>query len=348
MMRLISPAVFLLCVFLSSCSEYYSFKTDFFTMDTVCSVNLLADQKKDAQKGVRDIELICGELEAMLSKTVETSDISRLNRNGTGTKLSDTTVKILKKLNELKKLTDGAYDAAVGDFSDLWGINGSEPGEMKTLPEKEKFYPLLDIDRTVTFDGETINFSGNLNFDLGGAAKGYALDAISKNLSATGVVGGIISFGSSIYAKGKNKDGKLWVVGIKNPLDPEKVDYYIEAEDKFISVSAGYQRYIEINGKKYCHIINPETGYPVDNDLLCVVVVTDAGKKSNESLNGLTSDVLSTALFVMGKEKALEFYSKGLIDFEMVLFAKDESAPDGINIISTNLIFNEINSSETK
>ena len=134
----------------------------------------------------------------------------------------------------------------------------------------------------------------------------------------------MISIGGNIAVTGSAPERKgFWRVGIKNPFSPDEVACYIDCTDKIISVSGDYERYFIKDNKLYHHIFDPSTGYPVDNDIKSVVVIAK---------DGLVSDALSTALFVMGKEKAVNFYNSGVYDFETVIFTYDNKVyvSDGI------------------
>jgi thiamine biosynthesis lipoprotein len=260
--------------------------------------------------------------------------------------LSDETAGLLKTAQYMKENTNGAFNPNLGEIINLWGFNiktEDETAERK-LPEIDDFFPALE---------RAQNYLGDYN--LGGIGKGFAIDEISRYLAEKGIPNALVSFGSSVLAAGRNKSGHLWSVGIKNPVnpDPQRPAGFISATDKVISVSGGYERYITIGGIDYVHIIDPATGYPVDNDLLCVVVVMNSQSafhtaEQRELLrnNSAVSDALSTALYVMGKDAALRFYNNTHLDFEMILFVKDDSDPRGFDIIATSVIFTELDYSE--
>ena len=341
------------CVF-CSCSNMAIEEDYFFTMDTYAETTIITKEAETGKKANKKIREICAEIEGRISNTLDTSEIYNLNQN-IGAKslpLSAKTAKLLETAKYAKELTYGAFDPALGEIIDLWGINKSDITHK--LPEKDDFYPALEKIREngyrieQTGGGCYIDIDAGAKFDLGGIGKGYALDEISGYLVEAGISHALVSFGSSVLAAGKNKSGYLWTVGITDPTNPEKQCGYISATDKFISVSGGYERFATIGGIDYCHIIDPETGYPVDNDLLCVVVVTNAPSPLQDrdirerlTKNGALSDALSTALYVMGKEKALKFYNTTSIDFEMILFVKTDTEP-GYEIIPTNVIFTEL------
>lgn len=356
----ILPAIVIFCAFaFCACSNIAIEEDDFFTMDTFAKITIITRKAETGRKANEKIQEICKEIEDRISKTIETSEIYKLNEflkgenRGNPFYLSEKTAGLLKTAQYAKELTGGAYDPNLGEIIDLWGIN--ELNAEHKLPEKDDFYPALERVHGSGFElaqtGEEYFLDGggvSAKFDLGGIGKGHALDEISDYLVEAGIPHALASFGSSVLAAGKNKAGNLWTVGITDPLNPEMQCGYISATDKFISVSGGYERFVTIGKIDYCHIIDPETGYPVDNDLLCVVVVTNApgalqDKTARERLknNGALSDALSTALYVMGKEKALKFYNTTSVDFEMILFVKTETEP-GYEIIPTNVMFTEL------
>ena len=159
--------------------------------------------------------------------------------------------------------------------------------------------------RTVTLSGNTVNTGGAM-LDLGGVVKGYALDRAAENLKANGVQSAIISFGGSIYAVGEKPDGSSYKVGIRDPEGGEN-DYMatIELNGRFVSTSGTYERGFSEDGVYYHHVLDPATGFPVDNGLVAVTVLSDSG---------IRSDIYSTALLVMGAEKGAVFAEEHGID----------------------------------
>ena len=126
---------------------------------------------------------------------------------------------------------------------------------------------------------------------------------------------GMISFGGNVGVWGQKPTGGAWEIGIKDPFDTEGVVGKIRTDGGFVSVSGDYERFFEVDGKKYHHIFDPKTGYPVDNGLRSVAVYTK---------DAALGDALSTALFVMGYDKAMEFYNSGIYDFEALFITDNE------------------------
>jgi len=325
---------------------------------------------KEINSRIKDI---CGEVEGRISNTIETSEIYKFNlyskvaeTSGINYQLSKETAGLLKTAKYMQEQTNGNFNPFLGDITDLWDINNTDENAVHKLPEKNDFYPALDrlkkfgdsYSITDNPDG-TSAFASDLRppkIDLSRIGKGYALDCIDDYLvGEQSIQNALVSIGGTSLALGKNKSGDLWTVSIPSPVNPGKICGYVSATDKVVSVSAGSEKYITINRKKYCNIIDPDTGYPVDNDLLCVVVVMNAKSvkqpadvRDKYKNNGVTADALSTALYVMGKDKAKDFYDKvdyknnPQLGFDMILFVKNDSVARGYDIITWNVMFDEI------
>ncbi len=301
---------------LASCGEVYRYTNDtFFAMNTVVTT-VVSDEI-----GENPTEKIIAEYENSLSRTKSDSEICRLN-NGQKVQLSEETVKIIEKSLQLARDTDFAFNPCMGTLTELWDITSGK----NIVPSEDKIKEALskcDASLVTVKDGK-VTIPDGLNIDLGGVAKGYALERASENLSeiAMGKAVGAdfcISLGGNVSVSGTSKNRKEsgqkgWKVGITNPFEKSETLGSIVLEYGYVSVSGAYERFFEKNGKIYHHIFDSRTGYPSDSDLASAAVVSD---------DGLEADALSTALFVMGLEKSLEFYKEGLYDFEAILVTGD-------------------------
>ena len=166
---------------------------------------------------------------------------------------------------------------------------------------------LIDYKKIVV-NGDAIRLENGMQIDLGAVAKGYCSDKIVRYLREQNVESAILSLGGNVYALGKKSDGKKWKVAINDPVGNGYVGI-LEAEDLAVVTSGNYERYFEKDGVRYGHILDPKTARPAESDLLSVSVV---GK------SGTLCDALSTALFVMGKEKACTFLQKAEVDAILV------------------------------
>lgn len=308
--------VILSSILLFSCAAQLQ-TNESFAMDTVIRQTVYAS---DADVIIQNNDIL-REIENEMSKTINTSDVSRLNAaNGASVDISAATAQVLEaSLAEAEK-TDGAFSPALGGVIDAWGF-GTENAR---IPDAEELSDLLsNADyKKVTVDPEGGTASANdMQIDLGGAVKGYALDRIAENLQQNNIESAVISLGGSIYAKGTKPDGSSYKIGIRDPYSGEN-DYMgtILLEGKFVSTSGIYERGFEKDGVWYHHIINPKTGYPADHGIESVTVVADSG---------ILSDIYSTALFVMGVETGIEFAQQNGLDVLYLTKNKEIVTTDG-------------------
>lgn len=214
----------------------------------------------------------------------------------------DEETQYLKNIAErISDQTDSSFNIYMGNVMSLWGFFDKN----YKVPEKT----------------ELLNALQTKKLDFGGIAKGYAGDRLSEIANKKGIESGILTLGGNVVAIGKKPDGKPWKVGIADPKNPSDYVGFVKVSDKNVVTSGGYQRFFENNGEIYHHIINPKTGYPAKSGLLSVTIIAD---------KGIIADGLSTACFVLGKEKTLELYNSKKFDFEAVLIE------DNGNIITTD------------
>lgn len=215
-------------------------------------------------------------------------------------KVDDDTFTIVKKGIKYSNLSNGLFDITIGPLVKLWSIGLPE----ERVPSKEEIESVL---RYINYEDIELNENDksiflknpNMIIDLGGIAKGYAADEISEVLTNNDVNSAIIDLGGNVYTHGTKITGEDWNIGIQNPLDSRgNVLGTIKANNKSIVTSGTYERFIEQNGVKYHHILNPKTGYPYDNNISGISIISD------QSMDG---DALSTSVFAMGVEDGLVF-----------------------------------------
>lgn len=276
----------------------------FFSMNTYCSAEV---QGKDAEKSLAEIQSIVEKLDSeVLSRTAENSAVFSLNKNGEA-ELDSETAAYFSLLADISAQSNGAFDFTLGEVSSLWNF-GSAP----SVPDENQLAEALSHSgyEKVSLSGNKITLGDkNAAVDFGASGKGIALDSIKSHLETQKVSRAVVSVGGSVLLYGKDD----FKVGIRDPKGGTGSIATLTTAETCISTSGNYEQYFEENGKRYHHILNPETGYPVDNGLVSVTVISESG---------LLTDALSTACFVLGIEegtKLAEHYGA------KVIFITDEN-----------------------
>lgn len=280
-------------------TEKYT-NTDF-AMNTVVSETLYTrGENLNTSVG----ELLRETEEELLSWTKEDSQISLVNQSGgKTTEVSSELAGYLEKILQLARDSEGAFEPTLGKVIRLWDIGGENAG----IPDDSELKQLLEETgyEKLQLEGQKVTLKDGATLDLGAAGKGIGCDLVMELLKKDEDVSGMILNlgGSSVMAYGEKPDKTDWRVAVRDPREPEG-DYLGAVTLKggeFLSTSGDYERYFMEDGKRYHHILDPETGYPVWNGLTSVTVICDSG---------LFADGLSTACFVLGKEKALPLLEK--------------------------------------
>ena len=286
------------------CSNQEKESLSFEAMDTFMNLTVYG-------KGAEEIKTEILKLDSLLSPTKENSDIFKLNR-GKSAAVDKLTAEAVKKSLEACEYSNGALDVTVYPVISEWGFIS---GKYK-IPSQKKLDSLLKhVDyKNASVNGNKITLKNEAQLDMGAVAKGFAADKAVALLKSSGAQSAILNLGGTIAAYGKKPGGDLWKVGVADPENSADYVGYVSCSDKTVATSGSYERFFEgKDGKIYSHIIDPKTGYPVDNGIDSVTIVSDIGVKS---------DALSTALFVMGQEKAVEFWRANR-DFEFVILTKN-------------------------
>ena len=279
---------------------------EIFAMDTVMELTVYGSGAADRTR--ETAELLSG-LEAKLSVTRADSEVARLNAGKT-VDLSKETAELLRRSLRLRDETGGALEPFLYPLTRLWGFT---TGDYRVPSDAEIAETLAGIrGGSYTLEGDTASLHG-LALDFGAVAKGYAGQLAAERLRAAGVTSAILSLGGNVQTVGLKPDGSLWNVAIRDPEDPEGYLGVLAVGETAVVTSGGYQRYFEEDGVRYIHILDPETGRPADAGLSSVTIV---------SADGLLADGFSTALYVLGLDRA-EALWRDRSDFEAVLVAKD-------------------------
>ncbi|WP_312045960.1 FAD:protein FMN transferase [Anaerotignum sp.] len=285
-----------------------------FAMDTVM---LFTIYHENGEQVLTDTEQEIRRLERLFSVTLKDSEISKLNQQSglDAVKLSGDTEEVLRRGKEIGELTNQAFDIAISPVVKAWGFTTDGEKHVPAQETLERLLPLTNIDDLVIDENASTAqlLKKGMSVDLGGIAKGYASDKIAALLKEKGVTSALFSLGGNIGAIGTKPNGENWKVAVENPLNANDYVGLLTIQDCFVITSGGYQRYFEENGKRYHHIIDSNTGYPADRGLLSVTIISKDGTKA---------DGLSTALFVMGLDKAVQLW-RSSNDFEAVFVTED-------------------------
>lgn len=279
-----------------------------FAMDTYMQLDVYG-----TRECLEKLKTEINRLDGLLSPIDENSDIYRVNQGGTAEVSSDTK-RLVKRSLELCEQTNGNLDITVYPIVEKWGFISKN----YAIPSKDELNALIKNTGYGRVKADDIKITVPVGFklDLGAVAKGYAADRSKEILNDAGVDSALLNLGGTVLAHGKKPDGENWKVGVTDPGNPDEYMGVIECADKTVVTSGNYERYFEQNGKRYCHIIDPKTGYPADNGVTSVTVISDDGTKN---------DALSTALFVMGVDKAKE-YIKTNGGFDCIILTEDNKA----------------------
>ena len=284
---------------------------DIFAMDTYMTVTAYGAK---AQEAVDEAEAEIQRLDELLSTGNEESEIVQLNQNKSAT-LSEDAGYLVERALELNKETDGAFDIAIYPVMEAWGFP-TQNYQVPTADTLESLLKLADASqiiydensRKISFDRE------GMKIDLGGIAKGYTSSRIMDIYKENNISSGLVNLGGNVQALGTKPDGSKWRVAVQSPDDTEDYLGILSVEDKAVITSGGYERYFEQDGKTYHHIIDPKTGYPAENGLTSVTVVSE---------DGTLADGLSTSLFIMGKEEAIEFWKAHSEEFDIIMLTDE-------------------------
>ena len=274
----------MVCLF-AGCEQKQS-KT-FFSMDTVMQAQIWGEENT-----LEAVQSLVRQLDDRWSAHSGNSLLGQLNR-GEDAKISPEEAALLERVEELSLRTGGTFDPKMRCVSLAWGFTDG----VEHVPAEQELQTAL-TDR---------------QWDLGGALKGYAGDRAAELLEEMGAKCALLNLGGNVQTYGAKPDGTPWSIGIQNPNGGDPVGTVSVVGTMAVVTSGDYQRYFEKDGVRYHHILNPETGKPAQSGLSSVTVICR---------EGLTADVLSTALFVMGLEKGADFWRQS-DDFEAVFITDD-------------------------
>lgn len=251
------------------------------------------------------IEQLLHRFDLSLSSYIDESVITQVNNNVSNVKLDRYFKTVFNKSEEIYHITDGAFDITVAPFVNAWGF-GSEAGITVDSAAIDSISKYVGMSNVELIGGKLNKQNPNIKIDVNAIAQGYSVDVVAEFLERKGVTNYLVEIGGELLAKGVNKKGKTWRIGIDKPIDNnfesgKHLQAIVEVAGKGLATSGNYRKFYEKDGVKYVHSINPKTGYPVQSRLLSTTVLAD---------DCMTADAYATAFMVMGLEKTIMFLSQ--------------------------------------
>jgi len=260
-------------------------------MGTLVEITVIpADEKaiKEAFEAIKKVD-------ALMSIYKEDSEISILNKKGQ-VQVSRETLEVIKDALRFSELTDGAFDITCRPLINLW----KEAKKKKKIPTEEEIKEVISLVdyKKIILEGNQIRLKKKgMQIDLGGIAKGYAVDKAIEALRKNGIRQALVNAGGDLYALGNNPQGRKWQIGIQDPREKDKILDIVKVKDKAVATSGDYRRYFTLEGRRFSHIVNPRTGLTVQDVPMSVTIIGP---------DATTTDALATGVFVLGPEEGMK------------------------------------------
>ncbi len=280
----------------------------------------------------------CKVMESQLSKTIKNSDVSKINKsNDKKVSVFLPTYTLIKDSIKYSQLTNGAFDITVAPLVELWNVTSKNPNipsekDIKNTLENVNYKNIVLEENK---DGMFVSSKNpNTTIDLGAIAKGYIADMLKDSWKEKGVTSAVIDLGGNILTIGSKDNKQNFKIGITKPFAENETDNImatVEVKDKSVVTSGIYERYFKENDKIYHHIIDTKTGYPVDNELYSVTIISDSSEDG---------DALSTSLLSLGVDKGIKTLEKYDKDIEAIFITNEYQiiVTDGLSIDENNTI----------
>ncbi len=277
------------------------FKYHQVAMGTMIEITLIGDDEEKANKAALQAFQEIKKIETLMSPWLDSSDVTRINRSaGKGrVKISPETFEVIQKAQEISELSEGGFDITIGPLTELWRRTREKkiPPSIEEVKEKLGLVNFKNVE--MDQEGKVFLKKKDMAIDLGGIAKGYAVDRAFKLLKSLGYINLIVNAGGDLRVGGL-KNNQPWSIGIQNPRESQKILARIFVSDMAVATSGDYEKYFIHQGKRYHHIFNPKDGFPTDDCKSVTIIAKDC----------ITADGLATAVFVLGAEKGYSLCQK--------------------------------------
>jgi thiamine biosynthesis lipoprotein len=288
-------------LFPSSSQPSNLFKYHQVSMGTVVEITIVGEDEEEEKKATLQAFQEIKRIEQLMSPWIESSDVSRINQSAgkEWVKVSQETLKVIKEAKEISELSEGGFDITVGPLTQLWRM-AREKGVPPLAEELKQKLDLVDF-RNVMVDEEGKVFlkKRGMTIDLGGIAKGYAVDRAFELLNSLGYKNLIVNAGGDLRVGGSKLD-QPWSIGIQDPRASQKMMARVSVSNAAIATSGDYEKFFMYQGKRYHHIFNPRDGFPTEGCQSVTILCKE----------GMVADALATAVFVLGPEKGYSLCQK--------------------------------------
>ena len=302
---------------LCACAGDEPVQKQVFAMDTIMTLTAYGD---NAEAGLDAASGVIQAMDTMLDPNTDNSYTCLINNaNGEAVIVPHQVAEMLSVAYDIYTKSGGALDLSVYPIYEAWGEFKEETGRVPSAEELSELLGHLNFDQIniTEFPGESnssVSLPADTKISFGAVAKGcasnYAIDAMRK----AGVESGLISLGGNVQTLGVKPDGSNWVIAVDDPQDTGSYVGTLSVGETAVVTSGSYQRFFKVGGEKYHHLISPSNGKPTDNGLVSVTIICP---------DGTTADALSTAMFVLGEDKALRYWRDNG-GFEMIMITDDD------------------------
>ncbi len=277
-------------------------KVDNLMLGTLVEIQAWAEQLDDSglRRAIQEAFDEIRRVESEMSVNIDGSVIQRINESAGQTQVAApaSLISVLDSARQVSELSGGAFDVTIGAVYHLWDFaseNSAKPPQPDAIARNLRNVDYTRVEVSATSGTVRLPMRG-MRLDLGGLAKGYAIDVAARALVGAGVHNFIVNAGGDMFVSGRRLNGERWRIGVKHPRRPGELMYTLFLTDRAVVTSGDYERFFEYNGKRYHHVLDPTTGYPAEACQSVTVVAQEA----------TVADALATAVFVMGPKRGLE------------------------------------------
>ncbi|GLT17214.1 FAD:protein FMN transferase [Vibrio zhanjiangensis] len=289
------------------------------TMGTTYNIKYIVSEDQPSPDALhKEIDRLLEQVNDQMSTYRADSELSRFNQSESSQpfEVSTQTATVVKEAIRINKLTLGALDVTVGPLVNLWGFGPeARPEVVPSESELEKRRTNTGIQHLSVDGNALLKDIPNLYVDLSTIAKGWGVDVVADYIESQGILNYMVEVGGEMRLKGLNREGVKWRIAIEKPsVDERAIQEIIEPGDMAIATSGDYRNYFERDGVRYSHIINPETGKPINHKVVSVTVLDKSS---------MTADGLATGLMVLGEEKGMKIANENNIPVFMIVKSND-------------------------